>query len=393
MPVSRMDTSVLGRWWWTVDRVTLYAVVLLMLLGYVAMLAVAPMASRRLGIDPSVFIGKQVLFLALAAALLVAISVLERRQVVSLAMVGTVGAFVATIVAWKFGPEVNGAHRWIRLAGLQVQPSEFLKPCFAVTTAWFLAESNRRAAAAAGHPGRWAKLQPQLLLTGAPLLMLGVFALVLKSQPDIGMLLVLVAVFLAQLFVAGIHWALVAAMGPVAVLGGIGLYFTMPHFRDRLDRWWHDAPQPGTRDNYQVDTAAQAFGHGGLLGTGPGEGTVKAVLPDPHTDFVFAVTGEEFGLVLCALILAVFCFVVVRGLLRLLAEQEPVVVLAATGLLAQFGLQAFINMASSLRLIPAKGMTLPFISYGGSSALAIAVGMGMLLALTRRRVSRTDGVA
>jgi cell division protein FtsW len=393
MAVSRLDTSVLGRWWWTVDRVTLYAVMLLMLLGYVAMLAVAPMAARRMGLDPSAFVGKQVLFLALAAVVLVAISLLQRRQVLLLAMVGTAGAFLATILAWKTGPEINGAHRWIRLGGLQLQPSEFLKPCFAVTAAWFLAEANRRAALAAGFPGRWTGLQSRLLYTGLPLLMLAAFALVLKAQPDIGMLLVMVAVFLAQLFVAGIHWALVAAMPPAAMLGGVGLYLTMPHFRDRFDRWWHGAPQPGGRDNYQVDRAAEAFGNGGLLGRGPGEGTVKAVLPDPHTDFVFAVTGEEFGLVLCALILALFCFVVVRGLLRLLAEQEPVVVLAATGLLAQFGLQAFINMASSLQLIPAKGMTLPFISYGGSSALAIALGMGMLLALTRRRASRADGLA
>lgn len=389
MPVSRTDTSTLGRWWWTVDRFTLYALLLLMALGYVAMLAVAPMASRRLGIEPAAFIGKQVLFLAMAAVLMVGISLLERKWVQLLAMAGTLGAFLATILAWKTGPEINGAHRWIRLAGLQLQPSEFLKPCFAVTCAVVLAEGNRRAALLVGQP-LWRRLRPRVLAAGLCLGMLALIALVLKSQPDIGMLLVIVAVLVAQLFVAGLHWSFVAAMPPLAVLGGIGLYFTMPHFRDRFDRWWHGTPSVGGRDNYQVDRAAEAFGHGGLLGTGPGEGIVKNSLPDPHTDFVFAVTGEEFGLIVCAAILAVFCFVVVRGLVRLLAEQDPLVVLAGTGLLAQFGLQAFINMASSLRLIPAKGMTLPFISYGGSSALAIALGMGMLLALTRRRGSRLE---
>jgi cell division protein FtsW len=381
---------VLGRWWWTVDRITLYALMLLMVLGYVAMMAVAPMAARRLGVEPSAFIGKQVMFLALAAVMMVAISLFDRKRVLLLAVLGTVGAFLATIMAWRMGPEINGAHRWIRLAGIQLQPSEFLKPCFAVTAAILLAEGNRRAALAAGSGSRLAMVMPRIIWTGLALIPLGLIALVLKSQPDIGMLLVIVAVFLAQLFVAGIHWMVVAAMVPLAAMAGIGIYFTVPHFRDRFDRWWTGTPQVGGHDNYQVERAAEAFGHGGLLGTGPGEGVVKNSLPDPHTDFVFAVTGEEFGLLLCLLVLAVFCFIVVRGLIRLLAEQEPVVVLATTGLLAQFGLQAFINMASSLRLIPAKGMTLPFISYGGSSALAIALGMGMLLALTRRRNSRRE---
>ncbi len=390
MAVSRTDTSVLGRWWWTVDRLSLYALILLMVLGYVAMMAVAPMAARRQGIDPSLFIGKQVVFLLLATAVMVAISLLERRHVLLLALVGCAGAFAATAAALKFGPELNGAHRWLRVAGQQLQPSEFLKPCFAVTAALLLAEGNRRAALAAGDPSRMATLKPRLLWYGAALGLLAAIALVLKAQPDIGMLAVIVAVFGAQLFVAGLHWLVVAAMGGLGVLGGVGIYFTMPHFRDRFDRWFLGTSAPGGRDNFQVERAAEAFGHGGLLGTGPGEGTVKNSLPDPHTDFVFAVTGEEFGLLVCLLILAVFCFVVVRGLLKLLAEQDQVVVLATTGLLAQFGLQAFINMASSLQLIPAKGMTLPFISYGGSSALAIALGMGMLLALTRRRTSRTE---
>ena len=390
MAVSRTDTSTLGRWWWTVDRVTLYALLLLMVLGYVAMMAVAPMASRRLGMEPSSFIAKQVFFLAVAAALMFAISLLERRRVLLLAVLGTAGAFVATVLAWKTGPEINGAHRWIRLAGVQLQPSEFLKPCFAVTAAILLGEGNRRAALAAGSQLALAGLRPKLLYTGAALGVLALIALVLKAQPDIGMLAVIVAVFCVQLFVAGIHWVLVAALIPLGILGGIGLYLTQPHFRDRFDRWWSGTPTVGGRDNYQVERAAEAFGHGGLLGTGPGEGVVKNSLPDPHTDFVFAVTGEEFGLALCALILLVFCFVVVRGMVRLLAEQDQTAMLATAGLLAQFGLQAFINMASSLRLIPAKGMTLPFISYGGSSALAIALGMGMLLALTRRRQSRLE---
>jgi cell division protein FtsW len=209
--------------------------------------------------------------------------------------------------------------------------------------------------------------------------------LLLKSQPDIGMLAVVTAVFLAQLYVAGMNLFLVgAAMGMIGG-GSVMAYMIFPHVRSRVERFWD-----GTGDNYQVTTALEAFGNGGLLGRGPGEGRVKDVLPDAHADFVFAVAGEEFGMLICLVILAVFAFIVLRGLLRLLKEQDLFIVLSCTGLVTGFGLQAFVNMASTLKLIPTKGMTLPFISYGGSSAAAIALGMGMLLALTRRR-HREDG--
>ena len=177
---------------------------------------------------------------------------------------------------------------------------------------------------------------------------------------------------------------LVGALGGLGVLGGVGAYLTLPHVRSRVERFL----DPSTGDNYQVNVALEAFGNGGLMGTGPGEGRIKNVLPDAHADFVFAVMGEEFGMIVCALLIAVFMFIVVRGMLRLLAETDLFVILAATGLLTQFGLQAFINMGSTLHLIPTKGMTLPFVSYGGSSSLAIALGLGFLLALTRRRSGR-----
>jgi cell division protein FtsW len=273
------------------------------------------------------------------------------------------------------GAEIKGARRWLSIPGVgSVQPSEFLKPCFAIVAAWLIAEGkvNRR----------W----------GATLLAIGLFlgiAALLKGQPDIGMLLVITAVFFAQFFVAGLNLFVVGFVGLLG-LAGAGLAYTLfPHVQSRVHRFL----DPSSGDNYQVSVALEAFGHGGLLGRGPGEGRVKNVLPDAHADFVFAVAGEEFGLVVCLLILALFAFVVVRGLVRLMHETDLFVVLAATGLLTQFGLQAFVNMASSLHLIPTKGMTLPFVSYGGSSVLAIAMGMGMLLALTRRRLSRAEDAA
>jgi cell division protein FtsW len=199
--------------------------------------------------------------------------------------------------------------------------------------------------------------------------------------------MVVMSVFLAQFFVAGLNLLLVGVIGATVVAGGIGAYFILPHVQSRVDRFL----DPASGDTFQITKALEAFGNGGLFGRGPGEGRVKNALPDAHADFVFAVAGEEFGFVICLLILLLFAFVVVRGLVRLLGESDMFVVLAATGLLAQFGLQAFVNMASSLHLIPTKGMTLPLVSYGGSSVLAIALGMGMLLALTRRRGSRAEG--
>jgi cell division protein FtsW len=228
-------------------------------------------------------------------------------------------------------------------------------------------------------PGRY--LWPLVVLV-----LLGGIAVILKAQPDFGMLMVIVSVCLAQFFVAGLNLAAVGIVGAAGVGLAISAYFILPHVRSRVDRFL----DPAAGDTFQITKSLEAFGHGGLWGVGPGEGQVKNLLPDAHADFVFAVAGEEFGFAICMVILVLFAFVVVRGLIRLLGESDLFVVLAATGLLAQFGLQAFVNMASTLHLIPTKGMTLPFVSYGGSSVLAIALGMGMLLALTRRRGPRTE---
>ena len=211
--------------------------------------------------------------------------------------------------------------------------------------------------------------------------MFAVILLLLKSQPDIGMLSVITCVFMCQLFLGGLNLFLVGCGVGSMMAAFAGAYVAFPHVRSRVTRFLH----PGQGDHYQIDTALQAFGNGGLLGRGPGEGRVKDLLPDAHADFVFAVAGEEFGLLVCLFIIGVFCLIVVRTLLKLLAEDDPFVVLASAGLVCGFGLQAFVNMASSLHLIPTKGMTLPFISYGGSSAMSVALTIGMVLALTRRR--------
>ncbi len=393
MAVSRADTSVLGRWWWTVDRWTLAALLVLIGFGYVMMLAASPaVAERVIGAEQrALLFVKQVVFLGLAGALMVAVSLLPTRWVRRLALLGCLGALALTAATLVIGFETKGARRWLAFPVLgTMQPSEFLKPCFAVVTAWMLASGKAAQAEAAAvlTRGRFGLLaQPgRYLWPLAALLLLCGIAVILKAQPDFGMLMVIVSVFLAQLFVAGLNLLFVGVIGAAGVGLAVMAYFILPHVRSRVDRFL----DPAAGDTYQISRSLEAFGHGGLLGRGPGEGRVKNVLPDAHADFVFAVAGEEFGLVVCAIILALFAFVVLRGLLRLVAENDMFVVLAATGLLAQFGLQAFVNMASTLHLIPTKGMTLPFVSYGGSSVLAIALGMGMLLALTRRRPNRAE---
>ena len=363
---SRTDDSPFGRWWRHVDRTTLVCTFILIGFGYILMLAASPAVAVRIGASRNMFIFKQVAFLTLAGLIVVSVSMLSRRAVLRLSLVGGALMLGATALTLVHGIEIKGARRWIALPMMSLQPSEFLKPCFAVVTGWLLTQK------------RVAGVLPGMLLS---FVLFGVIVLLLKSQPDIGMLTVITAVFLTQLFVDGLNLIFVG-MGFAGMIGaGVGAFFIFPHVRSRVERFLH----PDVGDHYQIDTALRAFGNGGLLGRGPGEGRVKDLLPDAHADFVFAVAGEEYGLVICALIVTVFGIIVVRTLLRLIREDDPFVVISTTGLVTGFGLQAFVNMASSLHLIPTKGMTLPFISYGGSSAMSVALAIGMVLALTRQQ--------
>ena len=365
--VPRNDTSVVGHWWWTVDRWSLAGVLTIMAFGVMLTMAASPPAAERIGADTFHFVRRQLVFLPIALALMIGISLLSPRQVRRLALVVFTVSFVALLLTFVVGVEIKGARRWVNVAGLgTVQPSEFVKPSLAVISAWLFAQKklNRR------FPG----YALSFLLFG------GVLGLLLL-QPDIGMAVVITSVWAAQFFLAGLPiWLAVFGAG-AAVFALVGAYYTFGHVQSRVDRFLN----PETGDNFQVNTALEAFMNGRLFGRGPGEGTVKAQLPDAHTDFIMAVAGEEFGLVVCLVILLLFTFVVLRSLTRTTKETSLFVVLAAAGLVVQFGLQAVINMASTIQLMPAKGMTLPFISYGGSSALAMAICVGMMLALTRER--------
>ncbi|MFC3227886.1 FtsW/RodA/SpoVE family cell cycle protein [Marinibaculum pumilum] len=372
---SRTDTSLLGRWWWTVDRWSLAALLVLVGVGAALILAASPAVAHRIGLESFHFVTRQFMFMVPALAVVLCISMLSPLQVRRLGALGFAVALLLTAATLVLSPEVKGATRWLYLGPLSLQPSEFLKPTFAVVTAWMFALHRQDPGGAGGPAGR------HFPGDAAAILLLALVVGLLLLQPDVGMTIVIAAVWCAQYFVAGMALWLIAAAAIVAIGGFLAAYTLLPHVANRIDRFL----DPAGHENYQIEKAMDAFSAGGFFGRGPGEGEVKDVLPDAHTDFVFAVAGEEFGLLLCLVIVAVFGFIVLRGYARLMREENLFVVLAATGLFTQFGLQAAINIGVNLRLLPTKGMTLPFVSYGGSSLLALALAMGMALALTRRR--------
>jgi cell division protein FtsW len=363
---ARTDRSVLGLWWWTVDRWTLAALILLMLIGGLLVLAASPAVAVHLKLDSFYLVRHHFAILLPSAILMFAISLMSPVGIRRMAAVGLLIALALTALTPFVGEEIKGARRWIDLAGFSLQPSEFVKPCFAVVAAWMFAETHGKRR----FPGSAIAIALYLLIV-----------FLLMRQPDFGMTFVVSVTWFAQFVLAGLPLLWVGALILTGISGIAGAYYMFPHVAVRID----DFLNPAGGDTYQVDRSLEAFVNGGLYGRGPGEGTVKEVLPDAHSDFVFAVAGEEFGLIACLVIVILFAFIVLRGYGKLLRETNMFILLAAAGIITDFGLQAIINMASSLHLMPTKGMTLPFISYGGSSLLALALAMGMFLALTRRR--------
>jgi cell division protein FtsW len=368
---SRTDTSLLGRWWWTVDRWMILALAILLFCGAILVLAASPAVSQRLGLDRFYLARHHLVMLPVAAAVIFGVSTLSLKSLRRLSVIGFLLALGLTALTLVAGSEIKGATRWVSIAGFSLQPSEFLKPTFAVVAAWLLAAQHGKRSI----PGN-------LLCTG----LFAVVATLLLMQPDLGMTLIVSVTWFAQFFLAGLPILWVALLFGGGIAGAVGAYVSFGHVRERIDSFL----DPAAGDRYQIERSLEAFMNGGLAGRGPGEGTIKNVLPDAHADFIFAVAGEEFGILLCLLLVGLFAFVVLRGMSRLMNEQNLFVLLATGGLLTTFGLQAIINMASALHLMPTKGMTLPFISYGGSSLLALSLAMGMVLALTRRRAGLGD---
>lgn len=368
---SRLSRSRLANWWWTVDKLTLSLVMLIIFIGAFLVFSASPAVARTNNFSDYHFIKKQVVFIAFALVILFSTSMMRLKNIRRMSIFCYVLFFVLMIFTLFAGYSTKGASRWIRVLGFTLQPSEFIKPTFVVVSAWLLEGAKKFE----DFPGT-------LLSTGLYVLTVSM----LLAQPDIGMTVVVTAIWGFQLFLAGLPLLLVSVLGVLAVLGGVGAYFTFGHFHDRVQQFLFS----GGELSYQVKKSMEAFESGNLLGRGPGEGVVKLHLPDAHTDFIFAVAGEEFGVWLCLLLIILFAVIVIRALRLSLKDNNLFVIYAAAGLAASFGLQGIINMASTLHLMPTKGMTLPFISYGGSSLFASALGMGMLLALTRRNSAAED---
>ncbi len=340
-----------------------------MILGAMLVAAASPPVAQRIGLDPFHFVKQQCFFLALALPLMLVVSSLNNQWVKRAALIGLAGSFFFMMLLPFFGMETKGAIRWMSLAGVSIQPSEFMKPFFAVVTAWIFSLRQRYSDF------------PAYLVSGIVyLIAVGLLAI----QPDFGMIITTTIIWGVQVFLAGLPMILVLVLVVMAMAGGFGAYFLFDHVRSRIDRFLD--PQSG--DNYQVERSLEAFQNGGIFGKGPGEGQVKLSLPDSHTDFIFAVAGEELGLIFCLLLAGLFFFIAAKGMLRIWREGDVFLMIAVAGLLTQFSIQALINMGVSIQLLPAKGMTLPFLSYGGSSTIAVSLAMGMMLALTRKRFGK-----
>jgi len=366
---GRSDRSAAGRWFWEIDRVLLLLVSVLIGIGLIAVAAASPAAAERYSGGSVQFGGlhyfyRQIAWIALGVPVMIGISMLTRERARRLSLFGAAFFFVLLIFVPVLGPEVNGAKRWIDLGVGQLQPSEFLKPFFVVAMAWLLSlrESD--------------KSLPVFALSA---LVTGGVAVLLMQQPDFGSTIIFGCVWIAMLALAGVSLRALGILSVAVIVGVVLAYFFYDVATARIDGFLF-----GEGDTFQTDNAMRTLTAGGLFGMGPGGGTRKFGLPEPHTDYIFSVIGEEFGLIACLAIALLYLTIVIRVLIKLLDEDSTFAILAAAGLVIEFGLQAMINMAVNVQIAPSKGMTLPFISYGGSSMLALSIGMGLLLAFTRR---------
>ena len=368
---SRNSRSIIANWWWTVDKVLLTLVTVIILIGIFLNFSASPAVANRIGVGSFHFIKRQLLFLPVAYMLMVFLSMQNLKTIRRVAILGYTVTILLMIATLFWGEETKGASRWIHILGFSLQPSEFIKPCFAVVAAWLFDGQQKYR----DFPGN-------ILST-----CLFAFTLILLLlQPDVGMSIVVSVIWLFQFFLAGLSLLLVTVLGIVGIGLLVTAYFTFDHVHTRVQQFLDSE----NNLSYQVRKSLEAFQSGRIFGRGPGEGIVKLHIPDAHTDFIFAVAAEEFGLLLCLIIVGLYAAVVIRSMLISMKDNNLFIILSASALSASFGLQGIINMASTLHLMPTKGMTLPFISYGGSSLLATALGMGMLLAITRKNVHAED---
>jgi cell division protein FtsW len=367
--LGRSDRSALGRWFWEIDRVLLLMIAVLIAIGLIAVAAASPAAAQRYSggsvrINELFYFYRQIMWIGVSLPVMILISMMPRERARRFALGGALLFLFLLAIVPFVGSEKNGAVRWLELGVGQLQPSEFLKPFFVVGLAWLLSLKEKE------------KGLPVFLLSGG---LVGFVAVCLMLQPDFGSTIIFGSVWIAMLALAGLNLRILGGLAVAGLVGVVLAYFFYDVAQIRIDGFLF-----GEGDNFQTENAMRTLTAGGLFGMGPGGGTRKFGLPEPHTDYIFSVIGEEFGLIACIGIACLYMAIVARVLIKLLDEESSFAILAAAGLVVQFGLQALINMAVNVQIAPSKGMTLPFISYGGSSMLALSIGMGLLLAFTRR---------
>jgi len=365
---DRNHLNFIKKWWIDIDKINFLLVIGIIIFGLMMTATSSPAIAKKIGVDKFFFLKKQLIFAAIAIFLLIAISFFDTQKIKIFSLIGLTITIFLLIAVLVFGSEAKGSKRWIALAGFTLQPSEFVKTFFIIFNALILQRLN---------------FEKAQLKYGISIGLYFAIAVLLLLQPDFGMTLTLTVLWVAQLFVYGLPLSLFAAIAFIALIGGVGAYLTFPHVEDRINKFLDSGEK-----NYQAERSIDAFVNGSFFGKGPGNGVVKKFIPDAHTDFIFAVVGEEYGIISCALVLIVVSYLLTRIIKRALDEEDGFVYLSLCGLVMQFTMQVIVNVGVSLKLLPTKGMTLPFISYGGSSMISMSICFGLILAFSKRKYHR-----
>ncbi len=365
---DRRYLNLIKKWWIDIDKVNFLLVLGIIIFGLMMTATSSPAVSKRIGVEKFFFLKKQMIFAFIAVFLLVIISFLDQEKIKLFCLAGFVVSILLLVAVLIFGSEAKGAKRWINILGFSLQPSEFAKTFFIIMNAFIL---NRL------HLEKW-----QLKYGFSVALYLPIVCLLIL-QPDFGMTLTFTVLWVAQIFVYGLPLLFISAIAVASIFGGIGAYIVFPHVEDRINKFLDSGEK-----NYQAERSIDGFVNGSFFGTGPGNGVVKNFVPDAHTDFIFSVIGEEYGIASCIILMVIFAYLITRIVKRALDEEDMFVYLALCGLMMQFTMQVIVNIGVSLKLLPTKGMTLPFISYGGSSMISMAICFGLILAFTKRKYHR-----
>lgn len=353
-------------WWNTIDRVSISLILLIIASSLVMVTTASPAVASRIGLEPFYFMKRQIVFLILGTICVISLSFTTPLIARRIAVIGFIICLFLLLVVLIAGVDIKGAKRWISIGGFSLQPSEFAKPFFSIVTAWFLSIKYSEPR----FPAFKVSLFSYFVLIGLLIL-----------QPDFGMTITVTVIWLGQLFIAGLSMLWIFVSFVFGIIGVVTAYIMLPHVQKRIDSFLN----PESFDNYQIQKSLEAFRNGGFYGTGPGEGNVKYHLPDSHTDFIFAVIGEEMGVIACIIVLILYAVIVIRGLYIIIHEYDQFNILAVSGILIQIAVQSIFNTGVTLHLFPTKGMTLPLISYGGSSVLATSIALGLMLSFTRKR--------